>query len=340
MRTLNLGILAHVDAGKTSLTERLLFAAGVTTKLGSVDAGNTQTDTLELERQRGITIRSAVVSFAIGGTNINLIDTPRSPRFSSPKSSVRWVFWMPRWVVVSAVEGGAGADARAGAGPAKAGRSFRLFHQQDRSDGRALCQYDQGFARAIAGSPIGHVNRCRARQQGGHGHPRSTPAGEPVREALAENDEALLDDYLQAPERLTAQRISRALANQVGRGLLHPAYAGSAATGVGLSALMDAIETLLPAQEANPDGPVAGRIFKIERGWGGEKQAYLSLTSGTIALRDLLALPQGEARITGIKAFQAGKLVPANRLKAGQIGRVSGAGQCGHRRPHRGGCRA
>ena len=60
MRTLNLGILAHVDAGKTSLTERLLYAAGVIDEIGSVDDGSTQTDSLALERQRGITIKSAV----------------------------------------------------------------------------------------------------------------------------------------------------------------------------------------------------------------------------------------------------------------------------------------
>jgi len=82
---LNLGILAHVDAGKTTLTERLLYCAGVIDEPGSVDEGTTQTDSLELERQRGITIKSAVVSFTIGGTVggtvVNLIDTPGHPDF-------------------------------------------------------------------------------------------------------------------------------------------------------------------------------------------------------------------------------------------------------------------
>ena len=81
MRILNLGILAHVDAGKTSLTERLLFDAGVIATIGSVDAGSTQTDSLALERQRGITIKTAVASFVVGDTAINLIDTPGHPDF-------------------------------------------------------------------------------------------------------------------------------------------------------------------------------------------------------------------------------------------------------------------
>ena len=81
MQTLNLGILAHVDAGKTTLTERLLYAAGVIDAVGSVDDGTTQTDSLELEQQRGITIKSAVVSFTIDDITVNLVDTPGHPDF-------------------------------------------------------------------------------------------------------------------------------------------------------------------------------------------------------------------------------------------------------------------
>ena len=81
MRTLNLKNLAHVDAGKTGLTVRLLYAAGVIDEVGSIDDGSTQTDTLALEQERGITIKSAVVSLVDDDVAINLIDTPRHPDF-------------------------------------------------------------------------------------------------------------------------------------------------------------------------------------------------------------------------------------------------------------------
>ncbi|MGH2533639.1 MAG: GTP-binding protein, partial [Thermomicrobiales bacterium] len=76
MAIVNIGILAHVDAGKTTLTERILFETGIIKAVGSVDKGTTQTDTLDLERARGITITSALVSFPLNGLTVNLIDTP------------------------------------------------------------------------------------------------------------------------------------------------------------------------------------------------------------------------------------------------------------------------
>ena len=104
MRTLNLGILAHVDAGKTTLTERLLYAAGVIDEIGSVDDGSTQTDSLALERQRGITIKSAVVSFVISDVTVNLIDTPGHPDFIAEVERVLNVL-DGAVLVISAVEG-------------------------------------------------------------------------------------------------------------------------------------------------------------------------------------------------------------------------------------------
>src|SRR5919199_6658313 len=104
MRILNLGILAHVDAGKTTLTERLLYTGGVINTIGSVDHGSTQTDFLPLERQRGITIKSAVVSFVIGDVTVNLIDTPGHPDFIAEVERVLSVL-DGAVLVISAVEG-------------------------------------------------------------------------------------------------------------------------------------------------------------------------------------------------------------------------------------------
>ena len=104
MESLNLGILAHVDAGKTRLTERLLYEAGVIDKLGSVDHGDTQTDTLTLERRRGITIKAAVVSFVVAQTSVNLIDTPGHPDFIAEVERVLGVL-DGAVLAVSAVEG-------------------------------------------------------------------------------------------------------------------------------------------------------------------------------------------------------------------------------------------
>src|SRR3954449_13488270 len=104
MRTLNLGILAHVDAGKTTLTERLLYNAGAIDEIGSVDRGTTQTDSLALERQRGITIKSAVVSFVVDDVTVNLIDTPGHPDFIAEVERVLSVL-DGAVLVVSAVEG-------------------------------------------------------------------------------------------------------------------------------------------------------------------------------------------------------------------------------------------
>src|SRR6476661_3852549 len=104
MRTLNLGILAHVDAGKTTLTERLLYAAGVIDEVGSVDKGTTQTDSLALEQQRGITIKSAVVSFTIDDVTVNLIDTPGHPDFIAEVERALSVL-DGAVLVISAVEG-------------------------------------------------------------------------------------------------------------------------------------------------------------------------------------------------------------------------------------------
>lgn len=326
MRTLNLGILAHVDAGKTSLTERLLFDIGVIDKLGSVDGGNTHTDSLELERQRGITIAAAVVSFTINDLVVNLIDTPGHPDFIAEVERVLQLL-DAAVVVVSAVEG---------------------VQPQTRVLVRALRQLEVPFLFFInkvdrLGARYGEVIDEISTQLSARPIPMSTitnagskfakvetvdigqePHLSTLCEALAAGEEGIMDDYVLSPDRLTAQRLERALADQVARSLVHPAFAGVAMSGAGISALISAMETLLPSRWPDPEGPVSGKIFKIERGWGGEKLAYICVTSGTIAVRDHLDLPKGPAKVNGIQLFADGRIEKVTRVGAGHIARIGG----------------
>ncbi|UGX87043.1 elongation factor G [Phyllobacterium meliloti] len=326
MRTLNLGILAHVDAGKTSLTERLLFNAGVIDKLGSVDSGNTQTDNLELERQRGITIRAAVVSFTIGDTVVNLIDTPGHPDFIA---EVERIFGLldAAVVVVSAVEGVQAQTRVLVRALQRLAVPFVFFiNKVD----RVGAQYDRVLEAIANQLPVRPIAMSRVMEPGSkraqvEAHDLQNGAFfKTLCETLAENDDALLADYVLAPERLIAERLEHAFSDQIAKGWLHPVFGGAATTGIGISALMAAIAALLPARFPDPDGPTEGKIFKIERGWGGEKLSYVSLNSGTIQTRQYLNLPKGQARVTGIQLFEAGRVHAVTSFKAGQIARVSG----------------
>lgn len=89
MKIINIGIVAHVDAGKTTTTENLLYYSGVIKEIGRVDSGNTQTDSMELERKRGITIKASAISFTWNNIKINLIDTPGHVDFISEVEGIQ-----------------------------------------------------------------------------------------------------------------------------------------------------------------------------------------------------------------------------------------------------------
>lgn len=93
----NLGIIAHIDAGKTTVTERMLFYSGLTHRMGDVDKGTTVTDFLEEERERGITIQSACVTFPWKNVTINLIDTPGHVDFTAEVDAVSGCSMVRSW---------------------------------------------------------------------------------------------------------------------------------------------------------------------------------------------------------------------------------------------------
>jgi ribosomal protection tetracycline resistance protein len=329
VRTLNLGILAHVDAGKTSLTERLLHSAGVIDEIGSVDDGSTQTDSLALERQRGITIKSAVVSFVIDDVTVNLIDTPGHPDFIAEVERVLSVL-DGAVLVISAVEG-VQAQTRV------LMRTLQRLHiptlifvnKIDRGgaqDERVLQGISEKLTPAI-------ISMGSARDLGTR-RPDFTPYGAGdvaftarLADVLADHDDALLAAYVDDERTVSYCQLRGELAVQARQGLVHPVFFGSAITGAGVDSLSAGITEFLPAAEGDADGPVSGTVFKVERGPAGEKIAYARLFSGMVRVRDRLQFGRdSEGKVTAISVFDRGSDVRRASVAAGQIGKLWGLG--------------
>jgi ribosomal protection tetracycline resistance protein len=284
-----MGILAHVDAGKTSLTERLLHTAGVIDRVGSVDAGSTRTDTMDLERRRGITIRSAVVSFELAGVTVNLIDTPGHSDFIAEVERALSVL-DGAVLVLSAVEG-VQVQTRLLMRTLQRLRipTLLFVNKIDRMGAR----YDDLLAdirRLLTPSaiPLGTIADLGTRTAGFHLFPPGSPQ---VDELLAERNDKYLARYL--ADELTVEDQLVELADQVRAGLAHPVYFGSAITGDGVPELIEGIAALLPRATALPEDPLQASVFKVERGPAGEKIASARVFAGTLRAREQVMVHRG-----------------------------------------------
>ncbi len=326
-RTLNIGILAHVDAGKTSLTERLLFDTGAISRLGSVDGGDTQTDSGAIERQRGITVRSAVAAFTVGATQVNLIDTPGHPDFIAEVERALGVL-DGVVLVLSAVEG-VQAQTRV---LMRTIRDMRLptllfANKIDRTGAR-----EEELLAEVRRTVAPNAVRMTRISDLGSRVAAAVPAAldEPsVVDVLAETDDRVLARVVDGPP-LTAAEAAAALAAGTAAGRVHPLYAGSALSGAGISALLDGIVRLLPSPPAVTDVEPRGTVFAVERAPSGEKLAYLRLFAGEVRARQRIVLrrqrPDGGCEeIAGqVTSLQVVGRDRAARLTPGCIGRIGG----------------
>jgi ribosomal protection tetracycline resistance protein len=145
---------------------------------------------------------------------------------------------------------------------------------------------------------------------------------DPLVEVLADLDEHLLQEYVERARGLDTGRLRAELARQAQRCAVHPLFVGSALTGTGVSALVDGIAEFLPAACGDPEAPVTGSIFKIERGIAGEKVCYLRVFSGRVRLRD--QMNSSRDKVTAIQIFDRGRWTSSDHLAAPLIGKVWG----------------
>lgn len=325
--TLNLGILAHVDAGKTTLTERLLHVAGIIDEVGSVDDGTTQTDTLLLERQRGITIKSAVVSFEIDDLTINLIDTPGHPDFIAEVERALSVL-DGAVLVVSAVEG-VQSQTRI---LMRAIRRLRIptlifVNKIDRMGAAPEATLRAIRERlSVVALPMGVVQGPGSAGASFHPFAEDDPGFRALLiEELAALDDHLLAAYLDDETRVSDESLRRAMVEQTHEARVMPVFFGSAVTGAGAASLSAGIATLLPRSTGDPEGPASGAVFKIERAPGNQKVAFVRVFSGTLRARDRLHFGDGRSGVvTALAVFSGGHERLESTAPAGTVAKIWG----------------
>jgi ribosomal protection tetracycline resistance protein len=335
MAIVNIGILAHVDAGKTTLTERILFETGVIASVGSVDKGTTQTDTLELEQSRGITIQSAVVSFHLNARKVNLIDTPGHTDFVAEVERSLGVL-DGVVLVISSVEGVQPQTRRLARAIRAANLPLLVFvNKIDRLGARGdalLTDIRQKLdLRVVAmngatglGDRAAVVMPCD----------RASPAWrESVIDLLAETSERVIAEFDRTGGALSDSFIADEVRAQIAACAIAPVFFGAAITGAGVPELLAGIEEWLPPAAEATDAPASGTVFKIARRASGEKLGYVRLFAGSLAVRQRVLLcrrdafgemEQIEERITGIDRFASGTATPAEAACAGEIAVLHG----------------
>ncbi|MFJ4714421.1 tetracycline resistance ribosomal protection protein Otr(A) [Streptomyces sp. NPDC088785] len=310
--TLNIGILAHVDAGKTSLTERLLFDSGAIARLGSVDAGDTRTDTGAIERRRGITIRSAVAAFTVGDTQINLIDTPGHSDFIAEVERALGVL-DGAVLLISAVEGVQAQTRVLLTTLRRLGVPTLVFvNKIDRAGARTGPLLDDIRRRLTPAV----VPLCRVRDAG---TPRASVAAcaldDLAARTLAEVDDSVLAALVDGPPP-DPGALRRALVARTAEGRVHPLLFGSALGGQGARGLVDAMVEFLPAAgEGDASAPPAATVFAVRRGPAGERVGHLRMYDGELRARQKVTFLRRDAeggtepvpgRITGLRVVGTG----------------------------------
>ncbi|WP_346988152.1 translation factor GTPase family protein [Bacillus sp. SW7] len=325
MTTINIGIVAHVDAGKTSLTERILYETNVIKEVGRVDSGSTQTDSMELERQRGITIKASVVSFFIDDVKVNVIDTPGHADFiAEVERSFRVLDGAI--LVISAVEGVQAQTKILMRILQKLNIPTILFvNKIDRSGANT-----ERVVKQIKTILSNETFPFYSVQNEGTKEARiiEYKSYDDCIERLAPYNESLLESFVNN-EIVTDTLLREELEKQIQQANLYPIFFGSALTGIGVTELLENILALFPANNPSQDEELSGIVFKIEREPSGEKIAYVRVFSGTLHVRKYVHIQRDQSlshkeKIKKMCIFHNGNVVQTSTVPSGDFCKVWG----------------
>ena len=306
-----IGLLAHVDAGKTTLSEAILYTTGTTRKLGRVDNRDAYLDTYALERERGITIFSKQAVCQLGGTTVTILDTPGHVDFSAEMERTLQVLDY----AVLVISGADGVQGHTETLWSLLKRyqvpTFLFINKMDQpgTDREALLSELQ---KRLSESCVDFALLDRPKEE----------MPEEVWEAIAMSDEELLEQYLESGS-IAAEDIRRLIR----RRKLFPCYFGSALKLQGVEELLAGLERWMsdePFTDA-PDAAFGAKVFKISRDEQGSRLTHMKITSGTLKVKDFLQEKGKEPeKVNQIRIYSGTKYETVNEAMPGMICAVTG----------------
>ena len=307
----NIGIFAHVDAGKTTLSEQLLAHAGAIRTKGSVDAGTAHTDTLPIERRRGISVKASCVSFHHRDVQINLIDTPGHVDFSAEVERSLWAL-DAAILVVCAVEGV----------QPQTEVLFSALQEQNIPIIFFLNKIDR-----VGADPkcvLGQIQRLLTKTA------VSLSDADAITELICDKDDALFERYLSGAT-FEEDFLRQRLAELTKTAQAYPVLCGSALRDEGVLPLLDAIVDFFPAPK--PTDALCGVVFAAQNDRNLGRGVWIRLFGGAITNRMPISVPSGfdplqgemteQVKISQILDSQGASI---GSLSAGEIGIVYGLG--------------
>lgn len=297
------GLLAHVDAGKTTLSEGILYQTGTIRKLGRVDNRDAYLDTYALERARGITIFSKQAQLTLGDVEVTLLDTPGHVDFSAEMERTLQVLDCAILVV-------SGADGVQG----HTETLWRLLKRYEIPTFLFVNKMDQpGTDRQLLLEDI-------------HSHLDEScidfslmDEGEEILETLAMCDEQALEEYLE-----TGRIPDREICRMVRERKVFPCYFGSALKLQGVEELLKGLECWMTPPAYGKD--FGAKVYKISRDDQGNRLTHLKITGGTLKVKEVIAVPgmeEGE-KVNQIRVYSGAKAEMVSEAEAGMICAVTG----------------
>ena len=341
----NIGILAHVDSGKTTLTEQLLFLTGAVRKAGSVDSGTAATDSLGIEKQRGISVRSAAASIKHRGVTVNIIDTPGHVDFAGEVERALAALDYAV-VVISAVEGIRAHTENILASLDEAKLPYAVFiNKIDRAGADALSVLKElektSSRKCLCVSAVENEGQENVSVRKIENEAFAADATEALADLCEEAENAFLSDS-SLSYRLAAELVREKISSC----RVIPVLFGSAKYSIGIEDFADFIVEFMPSAQRRKTEELCGIIYKIEHDKNLGKISHVRLFGGEIANRDEVEIfspdsavtseseenaaveiekkPPVKEKVSQIKSFSGAKFIDSGIVRSGEIAAVCG----------------